>query len=179
MILIVSGKNRCRIDKGYFTGVSEHDGGLYAAEYTGKIHVYEQVGEWKECRRIDLGLKMQEITLSIQDVMIYVCLCRDSKLVTYSLSGIKLGSWGSEGCEEAGDLDEPDLCIVGTGGAALVADTRSYRLQVLSADRQWSVVSLQPPVRMPMSALLYRDRLLVASEKDNTLNVYKTSGDDH
>ena len=170
----VAGKKRHCIDEGEFTGVAEYDGALYAVD--DDIRVYEQAGGWKECRRIDLRCGFQVRTLSIQDNMIYACLCDDAKLVAYSLSGDQMGSWGSMGMGkgEAGELSCPYLCMTGTGGAALIADKYNDRLQVLGADRQWSVVSLQPPVKGPRSALLHRGRLLVASYLDNTLYVYES-----
>ena len=165
----VAGKKRHCIDEGYFTGVAEHDGSLYAVD--DDIRVYEQAGGWKECRRFDLGCGSQTITISIHDTMMYVCLYGDSKLLAYSLSGKQLGSWGSKGEEEVGELDHPYLCMTGTGGAVLIADTDNDRLQVLNADRKWSVVSLQPDVWRPKSALIHCGRLLVASG-DTTLYVY-------
>ena len=168
----VAGQKRRCIDEGWFNGVAEHDGALYAAKYSeSSIRVYEQAGGWKECRRIDLGCESQDITISIHDNIIYACLCGGAKLLAYSLSGEQIGSWGSKGNREAGELDHPYLCMTGTGGAVLIADRGNDRLQVLGTDRQWSVVSLQPPVERPRSALLHRGRLLVASYW-NTLYVY-------
>ena len=167
----VAGKKRRRIDEGYFTGVAEHDGAMYAAN--DDIRVYEQTCGWKECRRINLECGSQTITLSIHDSIIYVCLRGKTKLMAYSLSGEQMGSWVSLGGEEAGELSDPFLCMTGTDCAVLIADRDNNRLQVLGADRQWSVVSMQPPVRRPKSALLHRGRLLVASYRDNTLYEYE------
>ena len=167
----VAGKKPRRIDEGYFTGVAEHNGALYAVD--NDIRVYEKAGGWKECRRIDLGCVSQIITLFIHDNMIYVYLCDDAKLMAYSLSGEQMGSWGSKGEGEAGELNGPFLCMTGKGGALLIADRDNDRLQVLGANRQWSIVSLQPPVKWLKNALLHRGRLLVTSELDDTLYVYE------
>ena len=169
----VAGKKRRCIDEGEFTGVAEHDGALYAAKFEGNIRVYEQAGGWKECRRIDLGCGSQMITISLHDNMIYACLRETANLLAYSLSGKPMGSWGSRGNREAGEFSAPFLCITGTGATVLIADYYNHRLQVLNANRQWSVVSLQPPVERPSSALLHGGRLYVASEIDKTLYVYE------
>ena len=168
--MYVAGKKR-RIDEGNFTGVAEHDGALYAVD--DDIRLYEQAGGWKERRRIDLGVESQTITISIHDNMIYACLCSNAKLLAYTLSGEPMGSWGNKGYGEAGELSDPFLCMTAIGGAVLIADENNDRLQVYGADRQWSIVSLQPPVERPRSALLHRGRLLVASYW-NTLYVYES-----
>ena len=169
----VAGKKRRSIDEGWFTGVYEHDGAFYAAEhYTGSIRVYEKTGGWKECRCIDLGCGSQNITISIHDNMIYACLLSDTKLMAYSLSGEQKRSWGNAGIGKAGELDVPYLCMTDAGGAALIADSDNNRLQALGANRQWSIVSLQPPVMEPMSALFHCGRLFVTSFKDKRLYVY-------
>ena len=89
-----------------------------------------------------------------------------------------MGFWGSEGKGEAGELKYPILCMTGTGGAALIADESNNRLQVLGADHQWSILSLQPPVKEPISALFHRGRLLVTSASDKTIYVYDASDRD-
>ena len=171
----VTGEERRRIAEGWFTAVVEHAGRLYAGYHNkASIRVYEYANDWTHCDTIDLQCGYQDITLSISGGVLYACLLYVHKLVAYSLAGELQGTWGRRGLGEVGTLHSPLLSMTDAGGAALIADWGNSRLQVLSARRQWSVVPLQPPVERPMSALLHRGKLYVASYSYKTLYVYET-----
>ena len=66
----------------------------------------------------------------------------------------------------------PCLCAVDSEGAMLVADCDNDCLQIGDRRGQWSVLDLQPPVKMPVSAAVIESELYVCSLLEQTLSVY-------
>ena len=101
------------------------------------------------------------ITLGISNDLLYVCALYDDKIDAYTLKGAFRFTTGKQGKSASGDLYWPRICDTDASGAALIADCGNHRLQVLSANGQWSIVPLDPPVKRPWGACFVNDALYV------------------
>ena len=164
-----------QIITGHFTGVVRHHNRYYAANIdTTTIHVYEHTGEWKQCHSFSVNAeKYNEITLCISNNLLYVCLSGDNRIDIFSLDGHLRSSTDSNGDGGPRQLSCPFICATDDAGAALIADYSNNRLQLLSANGQWSIVQLQLPVEDPWGACLVNDTLYVNEWYNKSLHAYK------
>ena len=92
----------------------------------------------------------------------------------FSLDGQLKSSTGRKGNGAAGELNGPRICVTDAAGATLIADTSNDRLQLLSANEQWSTMNLQPSVKWPYGACVLNDMLFVNDLNEKSIHAYKT-----
>ena len=161
--------------KGYFTGVVRHQNRYYAAEAgTTTIYVYEHTGEWKQCHLFPVNaIHGYTLTLGISTKLLFVGLAGNHRIDIFSLNGRLQSNTGFQGIGGPGQLNLPYICSIDAAGAALIADNGNDRLQLLSANGQWSIVQLQPHVNRPQSACVMNDTLYVTEWSNRLLHAYK------
>ena len=164
-----------QIITGHFSGVVRHHNRFYAAnKITATVHVFEYASEWKHCHSFSVNItKNWRITLCISNNLLYACLSGDNRIDMFSRDGHLLSSTGSNGHGGPGQLRCPFICATDAAGDVLIADHTNHRLQLLSANGQWSIVQLQPPVVRPCGACLMNETLYVNEEDRKILHAYK------
>ena len=163
-----------QIAKSLFTGVVRHQQRYYAVTDQATVHVYEQTNEWKQHHSYSIkGSKNQIITLGITKKLLYVSFALEHRIDIFSLEGKLKSSTGKKGHGAAGELSAPRICTTDDADNVLIADRSNNRLQNLNAIRQWSFVSLQPPVESPSCACLESDTLYVNENEKKLLHAYR------
>ena len=160
-----------RVREGSFSCVIFHKNQLYAAEYSkNEVLVFD-------CNHAAL-VQARNIKLRFTDKGFLLKLCannnrlmcssvRHNELHVYSLiSGEFLHAY-----VRPGNIQQ--ICDVDTRGSVLIADRDNNRLQVISEQEEFHILELQPEVREPNSAVLFKGYLYVTSNDTNA--VYKYS----
>ena len=113
------------------------------------------------------------VTLATANGKIFGCSAvNDAKVFVLSQSGEVLQTHGKHGSGPAGALFGPRLCAVDSEDSMLVADWGNHRLQVCDASGQWSVLDLEPPVKVPNGAAVIDNKLYVCCLASKILSVY-------
>ena len=125
------------------------------------------------------------VTLATANGKIFACSDVDAKVFVLSQSGEVLQThskptgelmfnlrWVLKNLVFQSDELRPSLCAVDSEGAMLVVDCENEHLQVGDSSGQWSLLDLQPPVKMPIGAAVIDNKLYVCSYLEETLSVY-------
>ena len=171
---VVTGDRVKQIITGCFTGVVRHHNRYYAANCTTTtIHVYEHADAWKQRHSFSVNAtKNLIITLCMSNNCLYACLSVDNRIDIFSLDGHLRSSTGSCGDGAADQLSTPFICATDAAGAVLIADCDNNRLQLLTANGQWSLVQLQPHAVNPSGACIMNDTLYVNEYYKKSLHAY-------
>ena len=103
------------------------------------------------------------LMLQVSDVLMYVCSYDYALVYVMNHEGDVIRRCGRKGFYGgAGELLEPRLCHIDFESALLLTDTGNGRLQVLSADGEWGLATLEKPVPRPSCAYFMKRQLFVA-----------------
>ena len=111
-------------------------------------------------------------SLIVKNNQIKSCIQHEHQISVFSSSGQLLQQCGSHGYGEASELIYPRLCQEDEFNATLVADTCNSALKVLTDLEHFSFMTLQPQVKNPLGAVIFRSKLYVSSSFENKLYLY-------
>ena len=150
------------INSGCYTSAHIDNGTLYALEHNTKtIMGYRYRGG---CWVKHSGKRLPHSGLNTTSVNHGITtICNQSKHMIHviDMCGRLLHTYGQEGTEGAGYLKSPRLCQVDSEGVLLVADTDNHRLQVREKHGQWSIIDVEPHLRLPERAVYVDGTLYV------------------
>ena len=170
---------RFRIQEGEFSSVVSHQGRIYAAATRGETTTIQVFcfakGIFKEKWRLETKFNIivgSVITLCITGSEIACCSNSDHKIAIYTLAGQLRPVYGSFGSVEAGQMSCPYVSYNDATGNMLIVDHFNHRLQVMDTHGEFSVLSLEPGVLHPRSAVLM-DKFIYVTASDKTISKFQ------
>ena len=147
-----------------------HGDVIYGA--SSNVHVYRRCShgwvDFDSFRAIN-GWK----TLAVMNHQLLCCSSWEHKLAVYSLGGQLLRIYGTPGRGAAGHLYQPIVCHdVTDDDSVLIADRGNNRLQLMSDQGEFLLLSLQPVALEPVAAAIFNNCCYVA-KKNKTLTKYQ------
>ena len=168
-----AGTTKCQIHAADFVSVVVYQNDVYAASADDStIYVFKYDGvQWEKVRSfgVDLG---GIVSLSVRNDQIKCCSVMYETTNVYSLTGELLDC--KDTCRHADNRLNgcPFICDDSDDASLLLVDVSCGRVQVMNEQGELCVLSLEPPVSQPRSALLYSNHLYVTSLDTNCIYTY-------